>query len=200
MIKRYLISSPGRMGSHIVTGVIRSAHGIALHTHNPFLKIDNDASTALIMVSRRDFFSAIMSNCLTWRTNQFTSYPITSIEHFEIDRQEVIDMYQRQKWYYMSHDFTRHWGLVETFYFEDFVNDHNVILNKLGLTQDLTQLKKPEIARLFGVPAPYHYRDIVINHEQCREWYEYCELNNQPCPWLESDLSFGLKEFNETWE
>jgi len=79
MIDRYLISSPGRTGSHIVIACVRSAGVPALHTHNPFLKTDNDKITGLVLVLRKNLFDAVMSNCIAWHTNQFTQYKTTTL-------------------------------------------------------------------------------------------------------------------------
>jgi hypothetical protein len=65
-----------------------------------------------------------------------------------------------------GHDLTRLYDLVEKFYYEDFVNDYDHVLNRLGLTA---------IDPVTTVPAPYNYLDIIINHQELFEVYNQLE-------------------------
>ena len=200
MIERYLVSTPGRVGSHIVTACIRSAGKPTRHTHNPFLKTDNDSITALILVSRRDLFATVMSNCITWHTGQSVRYTKTEIAPFQVDLDDFQIQYHRQRWYVDSHDFTRPYGLIETLYFEDFIDNYNYIFEKLKLIQQPKLLNAPQVKNTFTPPAPYNYKQVVANHTECRVLFNYLEQSAKYTPWKEEEIYTGLKELNETWE
>lgn len=200
MIERYLVSAPGRVGSHIVTACIRSAGKLAMHTHNPFFKTDNDSITALILVSRRDLFATVMSNCITWHTGQSVKYQRVNIDPFNVDLGEFEILYHKQKWYIDSHDFTRPYGLIQTLYFEDFIDNYNYIFEKLRLEQKIELLNSPQVRHTFTPPAPYNYKQVVINLEECRELFNRLQAAAEFKPWSHEDIYTGLKELNETWE
>ena len=200
MIDRYLISSPGRTGSHIVIACVRSAGVPALHTHNTFLKTDHDKITGLVLVLRKNLFDAVMSNCIAWHTNQFTQYKTTTIDSFTVDPGDFADQYRRHKWYAASHNLSRPYGSITTLYFEDFVNDHAHIFKELNLVQQSKLLSEPHVKNNFTARAPYNYRDVVVNHQECRQLFDRLEQTELPVLWEESQIYTGLKELNETWE
>jgi hypothetical protein len=165
MIEHYVISGSGRVGIHLLTSIIDSAGVSAISTHDPAHSTGNDSTTALIMADRRDTFAVVMSNLLVWRSNQPTEYKKT-IEPYTESEQQFRLLYRFHKEYLPKHDLTRPYGLIEKFYYEDFVNDHNHVLNRLGLTA---------VKSITTVPAPYNYRDIILNHQELRQVYENLE-------------------------
>lgn len=165
MIEHYIVSGSGRVGGHLLASIIDSAGVSAVHTHDPAYSTGNDSATALIMVDRRDVFAVVMSNLLVWHSDQSTEYKKT-VEPYTESEQQFRLLYRFHKEYLPKHDFTRPYGLVEKFYYEDFVNDHNHVLNRLGLTA---------VKSIATVPAPYNYRDIILNHEELRQVYESLE-------------------------
>lgn len=176
-IRQYLVNAPGRVGGHVALGIVRSAGELAVHTHDPWYKTDHDPMTGLILVYRRDVVASLLSNAITWRSTQSHYYETTQIEPFELSKQEFIDFYRSYIWHSRSIDFTRLWGRVDVFYFEDFVNNHDHILTRLGLVQDPTLLEQASIKHLLFNQAPYSYRDVISNHEDLRNFYN-TELKN----------------------
>ena len=162
MIEHYVISGSGRTGHHLLTSIIGSAGVSAIDTHDPTYSTGNDSTTALIMVDRRDVFATVMSNLIVWHSNQSTDYT-KIVEPYNECEQQFRLLYCLHKEYLPQHDLTRPYGLVEKFYYEDFVNDHNHVLNRLGLTA---------VTSITTMPAPYNYRDIILNHEELRQVYE----------------------------
>jgi len=200
MINRYLISSPGRTGSHIVTACIRSAGMLAMHTHNPFLKTDNDRITGLILVLRKNLFDAIMSNFIAQHTNQYTRYEKIIIDPFNVNLTDFKDQYCKHKWYADSHDFIRPYGLIKTLYFENFINDYDYIFKELNLIKNLDLVSSPKVKNTLSAKAPYNYLDVIIDHQECRQLFDHLEQTEFPVLWQESQIYIGLKELNETWE
>lgn len=169
-MNKYIISGPGRCAGHYLLGIIKSTGVQAVRTHDPAYTFNDDSDTVLIIIDRQDRFAAIMSNSLVWHTGQSTHYEVDSIEPFNLDLQKFILIANAHFNHYKNYDLTRPYAKIETFYYEDFVNNPTYILEKLKLTQiDLDD--NEEILRLTHTPAPYNYKDIVINYKELEEYY-----------------------------
>lgn len=163
MTSHYIVSGPGRVGGHLVLGVLLSAGVTATRTHDPDFSFGCDPNTVLILVDRRDRFAAIMSNCLVWHTGQSTDYE-RSPEPFDVDPGQFDYLYYQHVNYYDRHDFNRPFAGVERLYFEDFVTDLDVIYARLHLPQIIEpNARQDEITRLLHRPAPYKYTETIRN-------------------------------------
>lgn len=171
-----------------------------LHTHNPFLPTDDDTVTVLVLVQRRDLFAAVMSQCITWRTGQSTSYHDPDPKPFAVRSEVFEDLYYRQKYYTASHDLTRAWAKIETVYFEDFIDNYNCIFEQLCLTPRPELLASEVVQKAWTHPAPYNFKNIVTNHEQCRSWFDRLEQAGHKCLWTPRMIRVGAKETQEHWE
>jgi hypothetical protein len=183
----YVVSSPSRTGSTLVHNILVAGTGtssIIYHTHNCFFTAENLESTILIFSLRQDLFRSIMSCLIGKRTGIFNyldkNRQLPTIEPFAIDcnssDSEFALQYQWHKWYCQSHDLTKPYSRIETFYLEDFFNNYQHVYNKLGLTQ------QQEIA--VPVESPYKYQELVINHRQCREIFDQLEITSTFTPIL----------------
>ena len=169
MTTQYVISGPTRVGGNLLTNIIKSCGQQAIHTHNPLLEFDDYGKVVLIIVNRRDRFAALMSNCVAWHTGQTTTYNITKVEQFLVTpeafiRQYVDNIDQNQK-----HDLTRNYKSVKMFWYEDFVNNHEYVCERLNLIQVSPLL-------LHAVPAPYNYKDLIINYQDLKNIFDQLEL------------------------
>jgi hypothetical protein len=85
MIKNYIVSGGYRVGGHLMLGIIESTGHYAVHTHDTnYIIGTDDTTTALLVIDRRDRFSAIMSNAVVWHTSQSSDYNNVNIEPFTI--------------------------------------------------------------------------------------------------------------------
>jgi hypothetical protein len=168
VIETYVVSGSGRVGGNLLASIIGSCNVKAIHTHDAKYATGNDQTTALIMVDRRDVFATVMSNLLVWHSDQSTQYP-TQIEPYAETPEQFKLLYRLHKQYMAGHDLTRPYGLIEKFYYEDFVNNHNYVLNRLRLKS---------IFPITTVPAPYNYRDIIINYRELFEIYNQLEKHD----------------------
>ena len=192
-ITRYLINAPGRVGGHIVKGIIRSAGKPVLHTHDPWYQTDDDSITCLILLDRRDVFAAVMSNAITWNSGQSTNYQRKTIEPFELSEQDFVDLYRAHIWHRDSVNLSRPWGNVVILYFEDFVNNHEHVLKTLGLQQNPELSRSPIIQHLIENRAPYNYRDVIRNHEQLLDAFERIQQQDHPNPLRPQEHNTTLK-------
>jgi len=167
--RKYVVSGPTRVGGNLLTNIIKSCEQQAIHTHNPLLEFDNYGKVVLIIVNRRDRFAALMSNCVAWHTGQTTTYNITKVEPFLVTpgafiQQYVDNMDQNQK-----HDLTRNYKSVKMFWYEDFVNNYEHVTNRLKLKMVSSLL--PDV-----VPAPYSYKDLIINYRDLNNIFNQLEV------------------------
>jgi hypothetical protein len=197
MVDRYIVSSPGRVASHIVVGMIQRAGKQAIHTHYPFYKTDDDSITGLVLVSRHNLFDAIMSNILVVATGQTTEYTNTNFDKFNATKGEFTRQYNWFKNYSDNHDFSRPYGEIKTIYFEDFINNYSHVLDILGLVD---QSAGPEFNANFTKKAPYSYQDLIINIDQCRQWYDELEMVIYSVQFTENDfINLSEAERNLSW-
>jgi hypothetical protein len=184
-IKEFIVSGPGRTGGHVLLGIMVAAGYPVIYTHNPLFQRENYSEYGLLICLRRDIFSAVMSNTITHKIGQSTEYPRTTLEPFDVvpsDFEHILDLHLK---YQVSHDMTRDYGLVEHFYFEDFVNDHSHVLDRLHIkrfnassktTNSLGQAH--ECSRYFNNRAPYHYKDVVSNWEELKQIFDQTTAMN----------------------
>jgi len=199
MIERYIVSSPGRVASHVVQAMIQSCGKQAIHTHYPFYKTDDDTITGLVMVTKRNLFDAIMSNLVVNYTGQTTEYDKKEFDKFVVGKEQFEFQYNWHRWYLDNHDRSRPYGSVHTIYFEDFVDNYNHIPATLGLTVDNTLLN--QYNPNFTKKAPYSYKELVINQDQCRVWYEELAVSSRFVPLTENDFkNLSDDERNTPWD
>jgi hypothetical protein len=179
-VKEFIISGPGRTGGHVLLGIIVAAGFPVIYTHDPLFQRESYNKYGLLICLRRDIFSAVMSNAITHKTGQSTEYKRKTLEPFDVvtsDFEHILDIHLD---YQKSHDLTRSYGLVEIFYFEDFVDNYSHVLDRLQIknlnfnsktTNSLGQ--DYDCTTWFNNKAPYHYKDIVSN------WKELKEIFNQ---------------------
>ena len=199
MVERYIVSSPGRVASHIVQAMIQSCGKLAIHTHYPFYKTDNDTITGLVMVTKRNLFDAIMSNLVVNHTGQTTEYNKKEFVKFVVGKEQFEFQYNWHRWYLNNHDLSRPYGSVHTIYFEDFIDNYNHIPTVLGLTVDHTH--DQEINPNFTKKAPYSYNELVINKDECRSWYQTLNVSAEFVPLTEEDFkNLSQDERNTPWD
>lgn len=166
----YIISGPGRVGGHLLEGIIRSTGAESVQrTHDPGLVLD-DLNTTLLIVDRRDRFAAMMSNAIVRHTDQSTDYPNKNIKPFELSPGLFRWEYVQYVDYYRKHDLSRLYAAVHKIYFEDFVNDHSRIIRLLSLPAAAKDQSK-KIQKLMNNAAPYNYQDIIVNWNQLKTLY-----------------------------
>lgn len=167
-IDSYVVCGPGRCAGNLLMALIRAAGMNTVRTHDMKYTTGNDSRTAWIKVDRIDIFGAVCSNIIANRTGQTTHYNRKTITPFYVDRNEF-------KWFYKMHlayreDYwtQRNFASIDHFWFEEFAHNPEVVWQRLKLEPDHALLEDPTIRCYTEVPAPYNYRDIIVNHEELR--------------------------------
>lgn len=171
--------------------ILHSCRVPVVHTHDPLCYLDRYESTGLIIIRRRDLFAAAMSTCIAWITGQTTTYTQRDIDLIEIGLQDFIDHLATQVNYRSCHDFSRPYGAIYDFDFEDFVQDHGMVLKRLGLVQDPALAHIPQLNN----PAPYNYQQKVTNHAKIRAVFDSLDLDQLENPFANS---YGTDRANYT--
>ncbi len=184
-IERYLISAPPRVGGNLIADIIKSAGDKTflktVHSHDPRYVLDNYSNTALIIVKRRDAFASIMSNCIVWHTQQSTIYSNQTIVPFTVSEEDFLWQYGFNTWHSKSVDLSRPYAVIEEFYFEDFVNDHQHVLDRLGLVSNTFRARRLN----FLNKAPYSYRNVVLNYKQLKVLFDGLDPERTPNPYID---------------
>ena len=181
---KYVVSSPSRTGSTLLCNILKSAGQTeVMQTHNCFFSVDEPESTVVLFSLRRDLFRSIMSCLIGKRTKIYNLYDdisVPTIEPFVLDCTDYESEFQRQyrwhKWYVQSHDISKPYRQIETFYLEDFVNNYELVYKKLMLTKQQEVMVPKE--------SKYLYQDLVLNHQQCKEIFDKLELTSEFTPIL----------------
>jgi len=162
----YLISSPTRVGSHYLIALVGAAGVSTEKTHNPKLEVDY-VNTFLVTVSRRNKFWAILSASIGRVTHQYNNYELADVEPFAISQEVFRQEFLFNIYYQQQHDFSQPWAGIEHFYFEDFLNHHDHVFNRLNLIP-VNKIDLPK-------KSPFNYRKIITNIEECREYYQHLQ-------------------------
>jgi len=174
-----VISSPSRVGSTLLQQIIASAgftppRASLISTHNPFY-LPTGSCSALILVSRKNLFNAVMSTIVAQRTKEFTYYTNKSTVPFEVDcspAKEFSNQWNWHKYYWKCCTNLDHYRLVEKFYFEDFVDNFDHVYSRLGIQP---VIKNPSVT----AKSPYKYQDWILNYDECFEKFQWLETNSK---------------------
>lgn len=182
----YLVSSPTRVGSHLLVAIIKAAKRSAVKTHDPQLELDDYSQWTLILLNRRDRFAALMSSMIWEHTRQSACYTPICKDRWSVECDNKRSQFYMKYWYLretheQQHDFSRLYGRVLHMWYEDFVTDPGWVYRELGLTQQMP-IEYPE-------RSPYDYREMITNWEECRYWFHIYEKHTQQS--LEQYIKLG---------
>lgn len=172
-IIEYVICGPGRCGGHLVLGLLKSAGVQAVRTHDINYTNGKDQNTVWIKVDRREIFDAVCSNVIANRTSQTTHYDRTSIAPFYVGKEEFQFLYQAHLEHRKDYQKHRNFFRYDRIWYEDFAQNHSMIWDLFDLVPDTTLMEKLEIQHLINTPAPYNYRELIINYKELREFIIY---------------------------
>jgi hypothetical protein len=122
-----------------------------------------------------------MSNCIVWHTQQSTIYSNQTIVPFTVSEEDFLWQYGFNTWHSKSVDLSRPYAVIEEFYFEDFVNDHQHVLDRLGLVSNTFRARRLN----FLNKAPYNYRNVVLNYKQLKVLFDGLDPERTPNPYID---------------
>jgi hypothetical protein len=149
-------------------GLIQSADVPVRRIHDINYTNGNDPGTVWIKVDRVEIFDAVCSNIIANRTSQTTHYDRPVIDPFYVGKNEFMSLYQKHLDHRQSYETERIFARTEDFWYEEFMQNWHCVWDRLGLTCKQELLDSPGIQRLINLPAPYNYRDVIINYKELR--------------------------------
>jgi hypothetical protein len=174
-----VVLTPGRTGSHIILRNLRHHYeksASITHSHNPLI-VPQDAGTWAFISHRRDIFSSMISALVGERTTEFVDYQGKYNKKFTVNQIDFTNIYKHHKIFYEVIDKNNFAQCVDVYY-EDLISDPYYLFSKLNI-------KKP-IDLTLQVRSPYQNNKLVINIDQCHDWFE--QLHSQEITQLEIDL------------
>ncbi len=208
-LKNFIVYGPGRTGSHWVESILSDLYGQGdsgfraggnldvklmpdrwiYHTNSlerlREVQLEVRKSVTLIYCNRKNYFDAIMSLYICYRTGEWYDYTDNLIHPFTID---VTEFNNRLTGYYSRHaefnqltqeelhdDLKGHTGVrypkIITIEYEDLVNSEipeKYIAERLGLEYEKTQCW----SQVGSKKNPRNYKDLILNWDELLEIYE----------------------------
>jgi hypothetical protein len=165
-----VVLTPGRTGSQLIYKNLSQHYeksASIIHSHDPLI-IPKDTKTWAFISHRRDIFSSMTSTLVGKRTNEFTQYQGKYNKRFTVDQIEFTDTYQHHKIFYEVIDKNNFSQCVDVYY-EELISDPYYLFSKLDI-------KKP-IDLALQDKSPYNNRELIINIDQCYDWFK--QLSSQ---------------------
>jgi len=164
---KYIIKTPGRTGSHIITSYLRNNNIDCKHCQE--LWIPNDPSNWIFINNkRRNWWNMACSRVITSYTKEYGPYTSRNIK-VETDIESLIDSAGYAKNWYDTFDMQSkqfQWHKVVTIYYEDMLENINVLTaigewnTNLALTQKMS--------------SPYTFKDTIVDYNKLKlqflEW------------------------------
>jgi len=183
----YIVTGSGRVGGHLLKGIILTTGNTAEHNHDPV----PDINSILCISDRRNVFDAVMSNLLVKQTDQTFEYhkdvdPFTaSLKDFKILLSQHLNFYKNIS--------TQGYKEVYYFYFEDFVTNPECVYNKLGIlpvnSKNVTMVAEP----FLNAKCPYQYKDKILNWHELYDFFLKQNLGT-------TCINTLSKDSNKTWQ
>lgn len=169
----YVIIAPPRVGNHLLASIIHSTQAKIEITHDSNI-ITDYKNTHLLLLNRRKQFLALMSQMIWNRTRHSIDYPDNyELHSFEVSEKEFIDAYKFNNYHWQcTLQRKEPWISTTIFYYEDFVNNPQHVFTTLNI--------RPKAPIVYSKKSPYKYQDVIINVEQCKQWYRQLKDYDHP--------------------
>jgi len=168
----FVVFTPGRTGSSLIFKNLLKHFGknIGVHSHSPLISSTTENTWAIVS-HRRDLFSAIISTLVGKRTEEYIQYQGVYNTRFSVDQVEFEATYQHYKLFYRAIN-RCNFNKVIDIYYEDLISDPKLLFASLGIekTINLTLQEK----------SPYKNKELLINLDQCQQWFDYLESQSIP--------------------
>jgi len=162
---KYLIKTPGRTGSHIVTSYLRNNNISCKHCQEAWLPEDT-FNWVFINSKRHNWWDMVCSRAVTSYTKEYGPYTKKNFK-VSIDIEHLLDSMAYTKFRYDLHDAQQinyPWAKTITIYYEDILNDVNV-LKKIGNFDTSVALDSK-------YTSLYRFEDVIENYYNLKIEFE----------------------------
>lgn len=162
---KYLIKTPGRTGSHILTSFLRNNNISCKHCQEMWLPEDT-ANWVFINSKRRNWWDMVCSRVVTSYTKEYGPYTARDL-YIETDLEYLLDSMAYTKFRYELYDSQQRnykWAKSVTIYYEDILNDVD-ILKQIG-DFDTSVALDPNYT------SPYKFENVIKDYHKLKLEFE----------------------------
>lgn len=162
---KYLIKTPGRTGSHIITSYLRNNNINCVHCQEAWLP-DDPTNWVFINSKRRNWWDMVCSRVVTSHTKEYGPYTTRDLK-IDTNLEYLLDSYAYTKFRYDLYDAQQKnyaWDRSITIYYEDILNDVNVL--KKIIDVDTSVALDP------AYTSPYKFEDVINNYSNLKIQFE----------------------------
>ena len=162
---KYLIKTPGRTGSHIITSYLRNNNIECVHCQEAWLP-DNPSNWVFINSKRHNWWDMVCSRVVTSYTKEYGPYTPQDLK-IDTDLEYLLDSAAYTKFrydLYTKQQLHNPWGRSVTLYLEDILKDVNVLHNIVYA--DTSVALDPYYT------SPYNFEDVINNYHELKIQFE----------------------------
>jgi hypothetical protein len=162
---RYLIKTPGRTGSHILTSYLRNNNINCVHCQEAWLP-DDPTNWVFINSKRRNWWDMACSRVITSYTKEYGPYTKKNFV-LEPTIESLLDSIAYTKFRYELYDAQQknyNWAKTITIFYEDILQDIKV-LKQIG---DFDT----NLAIDTSYTSPYQFKDVIKNYEELKKEFD----------------------------
>lgn len=161
----YLIKTPGRTGSHIITSYLRNNNIDCVHCQEAWLP-DDPHNWVFINSKRHSWWNMACSRVVTSHTNEYGPYTSQELK-IDTDLEYLLDSVAYTKFRYDLYTYQQiyyPWARNVTLYFEDILADVDTLTNIVYA--DTSVALDPNYTRL------YRFEDVINNYHDLKLQFE----------------------------
>ena len=162
---KYLIKTPGRTGSHILTSYLRNNNIKCKHCQEAWLP-DDTSNWVFINSKRRNWWDMVCSRVVTSHTKEYGPYTSQELS-IKTDIEYLLDSFAYTKFRYDLHDAQQNnynWAKTITVYYEDILTDVN-ILKQIGDFDTSLAIEEK-------YTSPYVFSEVIENYNNLKTQFE----------------------------
>ena len=162
---KYLIKSPGRTGSHIITSYLNNNNIEHVHCQEVWIP-DDPTNWVFINNKRHNWWDMVCSRVVTSHTKEYGPYTSQELS-ITTDIEYLLDSFAYTKFRYDLHDMQQqkyNWSKSVTIYHEDMLDDINT-LKQIGDFDTSVALSR-------YYTSPYMFSDVIVDHDNLKAEFE----------------------------
>ena len=165
-MRKYLIKTPGRTGSHIITDFL-SYNNKNFIKHEQLYKIPpNPEEWIFVFSKRKNWFDMACSRVITSYTKQYGPYNLKKKFRVKTDIESLIDSAGYTKNWYETFEVQSqkyNWQAVYTIYYED-IKENKEKLKILDNNIEKYNFKQTMI-------SPYEFKNVIENYDALKDQF-----------------------------
>lgn len=162
---KYLIKTPGRTGSHIITSYLRNNNINCVHCQEAWLPEDT-SNWVFINSKRRNWWDMVCSRAVTSHTQEYGPYTKKDFK-ISVDLEYLLDSMAYTKFRYELHDVQQKnytWAKTITIYYEDLLDNIN-ILKDIGDFDTSVAIES-------NYTSPYKFENVIKDYYKLKLQFE----------------------------